>query len=108
VSPHCVQDLKVIKPGGEHAYADALQTAKLSKPVYQVRAIMVCSGDPTPPAWHGVRCMVLAATLPPVWMQGHSVVQALHLHACRGCQPLLYCFGGCFVILHKHSAQAAW
>lgn len=29
-------DLKVIQPGDDHKYADALQTAKLSKPVYQV------------------------------------------------------------------------
>jgi hypothetical protein len=57
VSPNGVQDLKVIKPGGEHAYADALQTAKLSKPVYQVCTIMVRPPPPPPrpsPALHGV------------------------------------------------------
>lgn len=37
VGDYHYSDLKVIRPGGDHQYADALQTGRLSKPIYQVR-----------------------------------------------------------------------
>jgi hypothetical protein len=37
VGDYHYSDLKVIQPGGGHAYAGALHTDKLDKPVYQVR-----------------------------------------------------------------------
>lgn len=40
VGDYHYSDLKVIRPGAGHGYAEALQTARLTKPVYQVRPLM--------------------------------------------------------------------
>lgn len=49
-------DLKVIQPGDDHQYADALQTGRLRKPVYQVRLAAA-----VPPA---LLCLRLVLCLP--------------------------------------------
>lgn len=64
-------DLKVIQPGGDQQYAGALQTGRLSKPVYQVR--LAAAATP-------------AAALLEIWSSASAVwLSPAVLHACCDC-----------------------
>ena len=112
-------DLKVIQPGSEHAYADALHTGRLSKPVYQVCVVCQCLPQ--------ITCIVhpaAADNMPVCSKDRHArstctttvitshVLLGLHLFWSPRLQPDSYSYKviGCCALpaLHLHAGNGQW